>query len=118
MNAPYEDIWEAYAESWKVDSREEKIALFERCLDPECLYTDPLKQTRGWQQLLDYMLDFHGQIPGGHFVTTWFLAHHQRSIAKWEMRNGENQLLGEGISYGTYNNQRKLQTMNGFFETP
>jgi hypothetical protein len=63
------------------------------------------------------MLDFHRQIPGGHFVTTWFLAHHQCSIAKWEMRNGENIVIGEGISYGTYNDEQKLLSMTGFFKT-
>lgn len=118
MNTPHRDIWTTYTESWKVDAKEEKMALFEQCLDPACEYTDPLVQARGWQQLIEYMVDFHRQVPGGHFVTTWFLAHHQRSIAKWEMRNGENQPMGEGISYGTYNDHGKLLSMNGFFETP
>lgn len=118
MQPNFEDIWETYARSWKVESREEKLALYKQCLHTDCVYTDPLMVAKGWDELADYMLDFHRQIPGGHFVTTWFLAHHQCSIAKWEMRGGNGAVLGEGISYGTYNSDNKLTTMTGFFETP
>ena len=111
-----QEIWQTYASSWKAETAEEKRALFERSLQTGCTYTDPLTQLEGWDALLEYMLEFHKQIPGGHFVTTWFLEHHQRSIAKWEMRNGEGTVLGEGISYGTFS-EGKLTSMTGFFET-
>ncbi len=75
-------------------------------------------KTTGWDALVAYMLDFHKQIPGGHFVTSYFLAHNKQSIAKWEMRNGEDAVMGEGISYGKYNEAGKLISMTGFFETP
>ena len=117
MNPSYEKIWQLYVESWKVRSKDEKLALFERCLHRDSIYTDPLTQAKGWAALVDYMLDFHRQIPGGHFVTTWFLTHHQRSAAKWEMRNGENIVLGEGVSFGMYDDEHKLLSMTGFFET-
>ena len=70
-----------------------------------------------WDELINYMLDFHKQVPGGHFVTNYFLAHNDQSIAKWEMKNGEAQVIGEGISYGKYNKNGKLISMTGFFET-
>ncbi len=118
MQDVYRDIWETYAASWKAQTAVEKHALFERSLDPSCIYTDPVQQAHGWDALIAYMLDFHTQIPGGHFVTQYFLAHHGRSIAKWEMRNGDDMVVGEGISYGRYNAQGKLVDMTGFFETP
>ena len=116
MDTTFEQVWEQYVASWKVETREEKLALFNQCLDKTCHYTDPVVAIAGWDDLLQYMLDFHQQIPGGHFVTRYFLAHHQKSIARWEMRNGENALLGEGVSYGEYNDNGKLVTMTGFFE--
>lgn len=116
MSGSFEDTWETYAAAWKAETAAEKQALFERCLDPSCVYTDPLQQTRGWAALIDYMLDFHQQIPGGHFVTRYFLAHHDVSIARWEMRGGDGSPLGDGISYGVYNPQGLLVGMTGFFE--
>lgn len=87
-------------------------------MDDLCTYNDPLIKTIGWDELLPYMLDFHKQVPGGHFITTYFLAHHDQSIAKWEMKNGQNEVIGEGVSYGQYNDSGKLISMTGFFETP
>jgi len=118
MSQSFQKTWETYVSSWKADSLEEKTALFEASLDTNCHYRDPLSTAKGWDELAGYMNAFHQQIPGGHFVTTWFLAHNQRSIAKWEMRNAQEVVLGEGISYGEYNDQGKLLTMTGFFETP
>ena len=118
MSKQFEDTWETYALSWKVASALQKRALFAKCLDPACQYNDPLIKTKGWDDLVAYMLDFHRQIPGGHFVTTYFLAHSNKSIARWEMRSQDNVTLGDGISYGEYDEHGKLKAMTGFFEQP
>lgn len=114
----HQHTWETYTSSWKAGTKEEKQALFEKSLIPECQYNDPLTLTQGWDELQVYMLDFHQQIPGGHFVTTYFLSHSDKSIARWEMRSANEAVLGEGISYGEYNTAGKLVTMTGFFEPP
>jgi hypothetical protein len=118
MNDHFRNTWETYAASWKAESADEKRALFAKCLDANCEYNDPLTHTKGWDALLAYMLEFHKQIPGGHFVTRYFLAHHNQSIAKWEMQNAANAVLGEGASYGRYNDHGKLIAMTGFFDAP
>lgn len=118
MSNNLEDIWEIYVSSWKVESPAEKRALFEACLDPACQYSDPLIKTQGWDELEAYMLNFHQQIPGGYFLTTYFLMHSNKSIARWEMRNSSNNVLGDGMSYGEYNDNGKLVSMTGFFQTP
>lgn len=110
--------WETYAAAWKAESTDDKRGLFERALDPDVEYRDPLMQTRGFAGLEQYMAQFHQQIPGGHFVTTWFLAYQDRSIACWDMRGADGTKLGEGISYGRYGADGRLVEMNGFFETP
>ncbi len=118
MSNNFETIWETYTSSWKAESAVEKQRIFEESLIRECLYHDPLIKTKDWDSLIEYMLDFHQQIPGGHFVTNYFLAHHNQSIAKWDMKNGDNVIVGTGISYGKYNENGKLEAMTGFFETP
>lgn len=118
MRNRFEDTWEQYVASWKATGAEAKLALFEGCLDRNCEYIDPLSKARGWQELAASMVDFHAQIPGAHFVTTYFLAHNDKSIARWQMRDGSGAAIGEGISYGTYTPQGKLASMIGFFDTP
>jgi hypothetical protein len=111
-------VWETYASAWRAETSAERRALFEACLTPTCVYTDPLTQTRGWDELLAYMASFHEQVPGGHFVTEYFLAHHGRSIAHWKMLNGKGAQLGHGTSCGEYDAQQRLAAMTGFFEVP
>jgi len=117
MSQNFNKIWEIYTSAWKAETSDDKRNIFETCLDAGCEYNDPLVVTIGWDELITYMLDFHKQVPGGHFVTNYFLSHHNQSIAKWEMKNGEELVIGEGISYGKYNKSGKLISMTGFFES-
>jgi len=111
-------VWEEYFQSWKVGSPDEKRGLYASCLSRECVYTDPLVRACGWDELLAYMVDFQKQIPGGHFVTEYFLAHHDKSMARWRMVNGAGQKIGDGVSCAEYDADMKLRSMTGFFETP
>ncbi len=112
----FRKTWETYARSWRSPSEKEKRALYKESLAEDCVYTDPLTERRGWDDLVAYMVEFHQQIPGGHFRTTEFFAHHGRSVARWDMLGGDEQVLGHGISYGEYNQDGKLVAMTGFFD--
>lgn len=110
--------WEAYTSAWKPENATRRQSLFEQTLNRTCEYRDPLVHAAGWDALDAYMRDFQRQVPGGHFVTTWFVAHHDRSVAKWEMRSAGADVLGHGVSYAEYADDGKLLTMNGFFDIP
>ena len=114
----YRAAWEAYAEIWKLEGAEAKRAACEARLSKSCTYTDPLTRRQGWDDLVEYMVEFHQQVPGGHFVTKDYLFHHGCSIAHWDMVAGDGSVLGEGTSYGEYDGDGKLTRMTGFFETP
>ena len=118
MNNQLQATWEQYVSSWKAQSLADKKAIFENCLAPSCQYTDPLGKTKGWDELSQYMLNFHAQVPNAYFVTTYFLSHNHKGIAKWEMTNDEGVILGDGVSYGEYNDEGKLTAITGFYETP
>jgi hypothetical protein len=118
MDQDRRTVWERYVMSWKVSSATEKRAIYASCLAPDCVYTDPLVQAKGWDELLQYMLDFQQQIPGGHFLTEQFIEHHQRSIARWKMLNADAVAIGDGVSYAEYDAQGRLVAMTGFFEPP
>ena len=110
-------VWERYVAAWKESSMDGKLAALRESVEPNCTYRDPLMVADGHVQLVDYMLNFHQQIPGGHFVTTYFLAHHDRSIAKWNMLDGAGNITGDGATFGEYNERGLLVAMTGFFET-
>jgi SnoaL-like domain len=110
--------WDIYAAAWKEPTAQGKQAALAASVSPACTYRDPLTQFEGHAALIEGMLDFHRQVPGGHFETTYFLAHHDRSIARWNMRTGDGVVAAEGITYGEYDARGKLVTMTGFFDVP
>lgn len=114
--AVFRQTWEAYTAAWKPESAARRRSLFAQTLRADCEYRDPLVHAVGWDALEAYMQDFHRQVPGGHFVTTSFMAHHGRSIAQWEMRGADAAVLGQGVSYAEYADDGKLRAMNGFFD--
>ena len=118
MSRDKRSTWEQYVAAWKEASAQGKAAALEQSAATACVYQDPLTMTQGHDELIAYMLDFHKQIPGGHFVTTWFLDHHDASIAKWNMVSGDGTVIGDGVSYGQYNEQGALIAMTGFFKVP
>lgn len=111
-------VWETYVSAWKAATAEAKAAALAASVDAACVYRDPLIQTAGHAALIEYMLGFHQQVPGGQFRTKYFLAHHDRSIARWDMLSGDGAVVSEGISYGEYSAQGRLVAMTGFFEVP
>ena len=111
----YRSSWERYASIWKAEGAAAKQQGCAAILDERVVYTDPLTQRSGWQELIAYMLEFHEQVPGGHFVTQEFRAHHGRSVARWNMVAGDGTVLGDGISYAEYTDDGKLRAMTGFF---
>jgi SnoaL-like domain len=110
--------WDLYAQSWKVPTASEKRSLYEASLSDGCTYTDPLVDLEGWDAIEAYMIDFHRQIPGGHFVTRWFQAHHHHGIAAWDMVAEDGTKVGEGISHVRFAEDGKLAAMTGFFDVP
>ena len=114
----YREIWETYAGAWRAGERADKLTALDRSVARCAVYRDPAVECRGHDDLVEYMLQFHQQVPGGRFETTYFLVHHARSIARWNMVSGAGEKIGEGLSYGEYDSDGMLVAMTGFFEIP
>lgn len=112
------EIWETYAAAWRVPSAEEKHSALARSMRSDATYRDPQTHCSGHDELVQAMLEFHRQVPGGHFQTSYFLSYDDRSIARWNMLGADGTVLGEGISYGEYAADGKLTKLTGFYETP
>ena len=117
MDHAMQTTWETYVASWKATKPAEKQALFAASLDERCTYTDPLGMASGWDALAQTMQGFHQQLPGAYFKTERFMSHNQHCMAQWKMVGADGAVLGEGVSFGQFNDQGKLLTMTGFYET-
>lgn len=118
MTNDHKKTWETYVAAWRNPSEAEKRAALQQAVAETAEYRDPLAEAKGHDSLIGYMLTFHQQAPGAYFATTYFLAHHDRSIARWNMVDQQGNVLGDGISYGQYGSDGKLVAMTGFFEVP
>jgi len=110
--------WETYTSAWQAPGAEAKALALRSSVDADCVYRDPLAKAEGHAALIDYMLSFHQQVPGGFFKTTSFRSHNSRSVTTWNMCDAGGGVIGEGISYGEYGADGKLVAMAGFFDVP
>lgn len=112
----YRKTWDTYTKSWKSTKLSEKIEFFKQSLTPICTYTDPLASTQDWDSLVEYMEDFHKQVPGGYFETVDFMAHHNKSLVKWNMLNQTGNKIGDGYSFAKYDDEGLLVEIVGFYK--
>ncbi|NMM29048.1 MAG: nuclear transport factor 2 family protein [Glaciimonas sp.] len=108
---------ETYGKSWSETDPSKRLKLFEQCLSPDCVYTDPNSQVTGYDQFSEYMTEFQKSVPGGAFVATNLNSHHDRSLMHWNMVDGKGDILSQGASFLLYGIDGRLQQMTGFFET-
>jgi hypothetical protein len=110
--------WETYTAAWQAPTAEAKARALQASVAAGCVYRDPLTSVEGHAALIDYMIGFHQQVPGGSFKTLSFRAHSARSVATWHMCDAGGAVIGEGISYGEYAADGRLRAMAGFFDVP
>lgn len=115
-NNVQQTTWEIYTRSWSETDIAKRLQLFEQSLSSECVYSDPLTQVTGYEQLSAYMSELHKNVPGVKFISTEFKNHHDRSLTHWDMIDGNGNVLSQGISYGLYGADGRLVQMSGFFD--
>lgn len=109
--------WDKYTTVLNAASREEKGLALAECAIADVAYTDPMMSIRGADALVGYMLSLFEMNPGGTFETTSFLAHHGRSLAKWDVKNASGVRVGEGSSYAEYDESGRISSVAVFFVT-
>ena len=115
---PHKNTWKTYTQSWSETDTLKRLQLFEQCLSPDCVYSDPLTQATGYEQLSGYMSELQKNVPGVGFVTTDFKNHHDQSLTHWNMVDSHGNMLVQGASYGLYGADGRLTQMSGFFDPP
>ncbi len=109
--------WDKYTTVLNATTREEKGRALAECAIEAVAYTDPMMSIRGTDALVGYMLSLFEMNPGGTFETTSFVAHHGRSLAKWDVKNASGVRVGEGSSYAEYDESGRISSVAVFFAT-
>lgn len=110
-----EQLWRCYAKTWS-DPPAERATGLATVVDDHVSYTDPHGPVDGVDCLSDYMAAFQQNVPGAHFRIRTVLAHHSRSLARWDLLGSDGSVLQAGTSVGTHADDGRLQTITGFFE--
>lgn len=108
------DIWHAYAAAWTAPS-EQRRALLERHVSPQVAYRDPGAEVRGHDELAGYMEAFGQGFPGHRFAIVAVDAHHDRSLAHWQLRDPDDVAVQTGISHAVHDAEHRLSDITGFF---
>jgi hypothetical protein len=105
-----------YGQSWSETNPAERLKLYEQCLSPECVYTDPNVKVTGYEALSAYMAKLQGDVPGVAFVPTDLKLHHGCCLMHWNMVDGGGAVISPGVSYLQFGADGRLIQMNGFFD--
>ena len=108
-------IWEIYRSSWHNDNAEKRSNDLRHITTEDFQYRDPNVELSGFDQLSDYMSEFQKEFVGASFTISGFQLHHDTSMAHWNMVNAENEVVGIGTSFATYE-KGKLKQVTGFFK--
>lgn len=109
------ETWELYRSCWSDSSSANRKNRLREITSNNFEYRDPNIEIKGYQDLSDYMEQFQNEYSSATFVIMEFLAHHNRSLARWNMVDLHNEVLGNGSSYALYDEGGKLKQVTGFF---
>ena len=108
-------IWETYRISWSNDNSVERTDELQKIMTIDFEYRDPNVELKGHEELSDYMSQFQKEFVESSFTIQDFQVHHDRSLTHWSMVNAENEVVGKGTDFATYENG-KLKQITGFFK--
>jgi hypothetical protein len=110
------DTWHAYAAAWSAPD-EQRRALLDQHVGPQVAYRDPTIEVHGQDALSEYMHAFQQAYPRHRFAIVGVDAHHDRSLARWQLRDGDEAPVQDGVSHAIHDAEHRLVDITGFFPT-
>jgi hypothetical protein len=114
MMTTHHDTWHAYATAWSA-AQPQRGDLLDRTVSPEVAYRDPTAEVQGRAGLSDYMSAFQQGFPGFRFAIMAVEAHHDRSLARWQLHAPDGTPVQDGISHAVHDAAHRLADIAGFF---
>jgi len=114
LDENYLETWKAYQAAWADIGDEERQALLERSVAPDCAYADSAGDAHGIEALIAYIGKFQQQFPGAFFENNKFASHHGQALAAWWRLDRSDSPPAPGKSYASFAEGGKLVRMTGF----
>ncbi len=116
QNDAYLSTWKTYQSAWSERTTAQRLALLERSVAEDCLYSDPTGLCRGRTELLERIERTQERFPGASFENTAFASHHDQGLSHWTMHASDGETIAAGISYARFREDGRLTVMTGFFD--
>ena len=110
--------WSTYQKAWSDVSASERQDLLNRSVSADCVYTDPLVQCTGREELIAYIRQFRQSMPGGSFKNQKFVEHHGESLAEWTLYDAGGAAPQSGASHARFGEDGRITRVTGFFDIP
>jgi hypothetical protein len=108
------DAWQRYANCWSAPAAERNRRLDEE-VSRDVHYRDPNMEVSGIDGLASYMSGFQQALPGHRFEIRSVMAHHARSLARWQQVDQQGNPVAEGASFAAHDEQGRFCDITGFF---
>lgn len=110
-----EQLWRRYAACWSLSASARAVEL-SACVIDDVTYLDPQTPATGLDGLANYMEGFAQSLPGAGFEIIQVLNHHDRSLARWQLRSRAGAVVQTGTSMAVHAADGRLATITGFFD--
>ena len=109
--------WNIYQSAWGPITQNERHRLLGRSVTDGIVYTDPVSQTYGLEDLIARICQSQKMYSGAYFKNDSFLEHHDQGLFQWTMYDGKGAIFVNGSSFGRFGEDGRLVQATGFFET-
>ena len=110
-----EQLWRRYSATWFLPPEERSIEL-PACVTEDVSYLDPMAPAEGIDGLSEYMEGFRHAVPGARFEIIDVRHHHDRSLARWQLRAADGNVAQTGTSAANHATDGRLAQITGFFD--
>lgn len=109
--------WLRYMGAWSETDPEKRMNTLQKVLDQDATYTDPATEgsLSGCEAIAAHIGQTQQMIPGIRLEITTYEAHHDVSMAEWNMCNADNLVLSTGKSFARYGSDDTIKETVGFF---
>ncbi len=114
----YRSTWATYQAAWEDIGSSERQDLLYRSVSDHCIYSDPMVECHGREELIAYIEEFRKSMPGGSFKNHEFINHHSQSHAEWKLYDATGKEVQPGSSWAEFGQDGRITRVTGFFAVP
>jgi hypothetical protein len=110
----YSETWRTYQAAWEDVGSDERRRLLKQSVASTCVYSDPVVDCQGVDEIVDRIERARAEAPGISFRNVEFRQHHRHGIAVWRRLTASGEVDFVGASYARFGDDGRLVQITGF----